>query len=52
VGKNRGLPPTQNKRGGYTGSKPGSEMKPPVHRPSAVVARPSEKPSPNGDGGK
>lgn len=32
---------TLQKRGGYTGSKPGKEMRPPVHRPSAVAAKPA-----------
>lgn len=37
------------KRGGYTGSKPGSQMKPPVHRPAAVSGKPSTgQTSPNG----
>jgi hypothetical protein len=35
-----------SKRGGYSGSKPGSQMRPPVQTPSATVSRPS--PSSNG----
>lgn len=30
-----------NKRGGYSGSKPGSQMRPPVQTPSATVSRPN-----------
>ncbi len=30
-----------NKRGGYSGGKPGSEMRPPVRTPSATNGRPT-----------
>jgi hypothetical protein len=38
------------KRGGYSGSKPGSQMRPPIQTPSATVSRP--RPSSNGSGKK
>jgi hypothetical protein len=39
-----------SKRGGYSGSKLGSQMRPPVQTPSATVSRPSA--SSNGSGKK
>lgn len=32
---------SRTRRGGYSGSKPGATMKPPVHRPSAVSGKPA-----------
>lgn len=31
-----------SKRGGYSGSKPGSSMRPPVHVPASSAGRPSK----------
>lgn len=41
---------TISKRGGYSGGKPGSQMRPPVHTPSATTGRPAA--SGNGSSGK
>jgi hypothetical protein len=40
--------PRLQKRGGYSGSKPGSAMKPPPHRPSVVLGKASQQSSSNG----
>lgn len=34
--------PSLSKRGGYSGSKPGSSMRPPVHVPASLAGRPSK----------
>jgi hypothetical protein len=39
--------PRMPKRGGYTGSKPGHLMRPPVQTPSASVPRPPKTPPPD-----
>lgn len=39
---------TIDKRGGYSGGKPGSQMRPPVRTPSATTGRPAA--SSNGSG--
>lgn len=31
-----------SKRGGYSGSKPGSSMRPPVHVPASAAGRPAK----------
>lgn len=50
VADKRSTTVTISKRGGYSGGKPGSQMRPPVHTPSATTGRPAA--SSNGSGGK